>query len=71
MRSFITFGVTVLIIIVVLTFMMTFSVRFTESAVVTTFDRATENSVVSDARSTSDARTWRSTGNSRWIDEVS
>jgi membrane protease subunit HflC len=48
-RSFITFAVTGLIVISFLTFMMTYSVRFTESAVVTTFDKATANSVVDEA----------------------
>lgn len=46
MRSVITLSITGLIVIAFLTFMMSYTVRFTESAVVTTFDKATHDSVV-------------------------
>jgi len=44
-RSILTLVITAVIVLGFLTFMMTFTVRFNESAVVTTFDRASENSV--------------------------
>ena len=46
MRSVLTLSITGLIVVAFLTFMMSYTVRFTESAVVTTFDRATDRSVV-------------------------
>jgi membrane protease subunit HflC len=41
--------VAVIVLLTILAFMMTFTVRFTESAVVTTFGRASEESVIKDA----------------------
>ena len=45
-RRFVTIGVTLVVFLAFLLFMSTFTVRFSERAVVTTFDRASENSVV-------------------------
>ncbi|MFG0275745.1 MAG: SPFH domain-containing protein [Phycisphaerales bacterium] len=48
MRSILTLIISALIVLGFLTFMMTYTVRFNEAAVVTTFDRASENSVQTD-----------------------
>lgn len=48
-KRLVTIGVTLVVFLTFMLFMSTFTVRFSESAVVTTFDRATERSVVSDA----------------------
>jgi len=48
-KRVVTIAVTLVVFLTFLLFMSTFTVRFSERAVVTTFDRATENSVVEQA----------------------
>lgn len=48
-KRLVTIGVTIVVFLTFLLFMSTFTVRFSERAVVTTFDKATENSVVDQA----------------------
>lgn len=48
MRSILTLAITAIIVLGFLTFMMSYTVRFNEAAVVTTFDKASDNSVRTD-----------------------
>ena len=48
-KRLVTIGITLIVFMTFLLFMSTFTVRFSERAVVTTFDKASENSVVEEA----------------------